>query len=119
MQEKSQYVSCFDLYKIMNNHSLTGLQKFGACYGTLNTAFDFLPTLVIDVPDCGNMNVYTIQFEITANVTFRGVSTMNPMKQDADPLPNLKLSTYAYVAKPGTDEPLESPLDDLLGQMRR
>ena len=44
---------------------------------------------------------------------------MNPMKQDADPLPNLKLSTYAYVAKPGTDEPLESPLDDLLGQMRR
>ena len=114
MQEKSQYVSCFDLYKIMNDHNSTALQKFGACYTTLNSAFDFLPTLVMDVPDCGNMDVYTIQFEVTANVTFRGVSTMDPMKKDADPLPNLKLSTYAYVAKPGTDLPFESPVEDLV-----
>ena len=74
MQEKSQYVSCFDLYKILNDASLDGLEQAAGVYTSLNTAFDFLPTLVIDVPDCGNMGVYTIQFEITANVTFRVVS---------------------------------------------
>ena len=107
MQEKSKYLSCYDLYKILYNPDSTPLEKFSATYDTLNLSFDFLPTLVIDVPDCGNMNVYTIQFEVTANVTFRGVSTMNPMKKDADPQPNQKLAPYAFIAKHGTDEPYE------------
>ena len=107
MQEKSKYLSCYDLYKILNNPDATSSEKFSATYDTLNLSFDFLPTLVIDVPDCGNMNVYTIQFEVTANVTFRGVSTMNPMSKPEPPLPNLKLAPYAFIAKHGTDEPYE------------
>ena len=85
MQEKSKYLSCYDMYKILNNPHATDLEKFSATYDTLNLSFDFLPTMVIDVPDCGNMNVYTIQFEVTANVTFRGVSTMNPMSKPEPP----------------------------------
>lgn len=118
MQEKSQYVSCFDLYKIMNNSNLRPLDKASQVYVALNQAFDFLPTLVFDVPDCGNMGIYTIQFEITANITFRGVSTMDPVNMEPEPLPNLKLTTYAYQADPGTDEPYHIRLDEVVRNMR-
>lgn len=106
------------MYKTLNNSNLTPLEIASQVYVDLNQAFDFLPTLVFDVPDCGNMSVYTIQFEITANITFRGVSTMDPIHRESEPLPNLKITTYAFQADPGTDEPYHIRLDEVIRNMR-